>query len=354
MKTFKEWIDHHIKEMAIGKYELRGDWDTSKKIGDDVRAFNNPGGTNNYSSKDMKLVSGKSGIERIKNRWLKTKNTWDLYFVRSNIASKFSELGEVDSNWIKTNLQEDIQANPNAISIIYTGNVAGDRIPMTPWILAHRAAHTLFEGGEGSMQSFALLLSDVLKKSTIAAYGIPSDLFNGFTGRGSDSVLGILNSIGTMKSSTKNSIDRPAEFVHELVAQFLISGRIQFNSLPKNLLSSGTYHDNPDALMKQNIKRDLSRWEDENPGVDIHSKFSYQFPSGEWYYGDDEDETHHQRLMAPYSDPLTKKLKADHKVKEIEEEKIKAGNAILQASIPELESSIQKICDSAVGKIYLM
>ncbi len=329
MKTFKEWIDHHIKEMAIGKYELRGDWDTSKKIGAQTgfRSTNN-----NYSSKDMKLVSGKSGIERIKNRWLKTKNTWDLYFVRSNIASKFSEIGEVDSNWIKTNLQEDIQANPNAISIIYTGNAAGDRTPMTPWILAHRAAHTLFEGG---MRSFALLLSDVLKKSTIAAYGIASDIQ---TNRPNlDRVLGILNSIGTMKSSTNNSIDRPGEFVHELVAQFLISGRIQFNSLPKNLLSSGTYHDNPDALNKQNIKRDVSRWEDEHPGVDVHSKA----PGG----GPHSVETYYQRLIAPYS---------DHKVKEIEEEKIKAGNAILQASIPELESSIQKICDSAVGKIYLM
>ena len=331
MKTFKEWIDHHIKEMAIGKYELRGDWDTSKKIGDDVRAFNNPGGTNNYSSKDMKLVSGKSGIERIKNRWLKTKNTWDLYFVRSNIASRFSEIGEVDSNWIKTNLQEDIQANPNAISIIYTGNVAGDRIPMTPWILAHRAAHTLFQGG---MRSFDLLLTDVLKKSTLAAYGTELALFR----RDADISLGILNSIGTMKSSTNNSIDRPGEFIHELVAQFLISGRIQFNSLPKNLLSSGTYHDNPDALMKQNIKRDVSKWEDEHPGVDVHSKA----PGG----GPHSVETYYQRLSLPYGTP--------HKVKEIEEEKIKAGNAILQASIPELESSIQKICDSAVGKIYLM
>lgn len=44
--------------------------------------------------------------------------------------------------------------------------------------------------------------------------------------------------IGSMKSARDESLARVSEFAHEIFAQYLITGKIKFNSFPKTLIVS--------------------------------------------------------------------------------------------------------------------
>ena len=96
-----------------------------------------------WDKKSIAILNSERGIQKIKNMWSKAPVDFDMYFVRQAGAMKHVETGEVDSEWVKENLNMDIKPDPNAITVLFTQNVGNEKVPMTGWIIGHRFAHAI-------------------------------------------------------------------------------------------------------------------------------------------------------------------------------------------------------------------
>lgn len=222
--NFKQFLS----EMPIASFNLRGNWDRDAK--------NKYG----YDSKDAGILGNEKAVEKIKKLWSNSKEDFDLYFVRQKGAWKHLAQGEVSPEWVKENLGFDVEIRPEAISIIYTNNIASDKTPMTAWTIAHRFGHAMFRNSlfSGTMEwirkEFTHLVNDYYNQNIHTSkysYSREDDI------KKSNILKGLVNSLGTMKSARDGQVRNFEEFIHEIIAQYLITGKIKFNPLPRFLIT---------------------------------------------------------------------------------------------------------------------
>ncbi len=260
-----------MHEMPISSFQKIGSgWKTGKG--------------HNYDPASIKLLSDPKSIEQLHKRFQGAKHNFDLYFLRAPSASKQSETGIVTPEWVQENLKVNVLANPSAITIIFVGNTGSEKVPMTPWIIAHRIAHAIDSTRYGQEEykkaiakfeyEFKLILKDHYR-------------FDNFRDekKKADALAMLFNAIGTMRSARLGKITRYREFYHELFAQHLLNKKavtpeeldygygedqgvsIRFNSLPRMIGKArgnnyyNQYHD--DELMQDHINeklRSMASW----------------------------------------------------------------------------------------------
>jgi len=264
-------IDALLHEMSIANFNLKGKWgEKDKKYG--------------YDKKDIGILTNTKGVEKIKRAWANTKNEYDFYFLRSPEGLKHIEVGEVDVDWVKKNLRLDVEPRENAITVIFTNNRGQEKIPMYAWMIAHRLGHAvknvkLFQ--EKFTQEIIRDFNEVLS----SVYGIdrPNRGYGQFQYLDSKELLAFAKSVGTMKSARSESVANFGEFVYELMAQYIIKGKIEFNKIPKSYIIKKHFAwGNPNhTLARANVGKDEedgSNWEiDEWSGLlDAHAdKYDY-------------------------------------------------------------------------------
>ncbi len=194
-------------------------------------------------------ILNNNGIEKIKNIWANTKNTFDLYFVKQS-GMKNLTVGIISQEELQK-LNINISPNPDRITVIFVNNIGADRMPMTPWTAAHRFGHTLFSLPE--FQKFRTLFIQDIRT-------IIQQIYHLFNNRNISEkiILAIMNSIGKMRSAREKKIDRMNEFFFEIVAQYITSGKVTFNiSLPNIIKSKDFYlqsYANQDEIVKNEIE----------------------------------------------------------------------------------------------------
>lgn len=198
---FKQWI---YNEMPIKKLELIGKWGDNDPL-------------RRYTKIDAGILTNPKGVEKIKQKWSRTEYDFNLYFVRDKNAWKEFFTGEVDSEYVKKNLNLDIpQINDDSITLIFTNNIGQEKQPLTGWILAHRFSHVLVRN-EFYKNNYVKEIEKLVKELK-EDYGLrfykEMDLYY---------------NLGTMKSCRERNLASPLEFQHELFAQFIINGKIDFN-----------------------------------------------------------------------------------------------------------------------------
>ncbi len=217
--NFKNWI---LTEMPITNFQLVGDWNGKRQYG--------------YNKKDIGILTNPKAVEKIERAWSNTKQNYRLFFVKSQQASKFLQVGEVKPEWIKTNLDIDIEPDPNAITIVFTNNTGVEKIPMTSWMIAHRFGHAIsrVKGWDDK----------IVKELEYDFIEVLQTLYNQIMNKGDfsktqknkEDLLKILyTAIGTMKSAENNKLFRWYEFYFELLAQYLITGKLKFKPFPEQL-----------------------------------------------------------------------------------------------------------------------
>jgi hypothetical protein len=150
-KQVKELIAETVqKEMAIANYKTVGDFNRRSSISSKV---------------DRDLVTHPKGIEKIKRQWQKTPWDFDIYVVNDPRVNKpqFREVGVVSPDFVYSQMKltpEEIPLNSNHISIIFTNNVAADKIPLTGWTMAHRLGHAFAASNRGSSNSVGRAWND--------------------------------------------------------------------------------------------------------------------------------------------------------------------------------------------------
>lgn len=228
--NFKEWL---LNEMPISKFQLMGQWGPDAK-----RAYG-------YSKQDTGILQSPAAVNKIHKHWSNTHNEFDFYFLRSNKARKQVEVGAVTPEWVKQNLEVDIQPREDAITVIFTQNTGAEKIPMTAWTIAHRLGHAI-RRDKNFETYFANELTKDFRELLKEIYGIDrrqqsyggSDYGYGYNPRQDDEkqLRALAHAVGTMRSARQGNLRNFFEFTYELVAQWIITGRIKFNPIPRSLV----------------------------------------------------------------------------------------------------------------------
>lgn len=222
--NFYKWLietkNWQIDEMPISNFQLMGQWGPDAK-----RAYG-------YSKQDIGILQSQKAVDKIKRKWSNTYNEFDFYFLRSNEARQQSDIGEVNPEWVKQNLQIDIQPNEDAITVIFTQNTGDEKIEMTAWTIAHRLGHVIRRNKTFELYFSQELLKD-FRQLFEEVYGTKLQ-YN--SANEEKQLRALAQAVGTMKSARTNNLRNFYEFMYELIAQWIITGKIEFNPIPRSLI----------------------------------------------------------------------------------------------------------------------
>ena len=226
-------IENLYSEMALSNLQKIGKWDDKKS-------------RHGYDKASIGILSSPEGLKKLENTFNKIGG-WDfnLYFVKLPNAWKQSEMGLVDINnlpqLIKVEAGKDFpMPTDNEITIIFTNNAAAEKVPLTPWTIAHRIGHsfaaTFRKQYDKSERYYDIQISDILQK-LLKCYNIKSDRDPLYSN--SYYMRDLYQKIGKFRSARLGKLNRPAEFYHEAFAYWLLhDGELNFNDAPQSLIDS--------------------------------------------------------------------------------------------------------------------
>jgi len=235
-------ISELIQEAPIDTYQTIGDFDKGHSFRD---------------KRDRDLVKNPVAIEKVKNFFKNSDYDFDFYFVNKKNVRQYAERGEVSSDFIEDELGipleslKDGKINDNNITVFFVGNSAAEKVPLTPWTIAHRLGHAF--GARGGNNYAYKAMTDWLDgqfTEILALYNVTprlSKYSNYYSITTNDEAIRLekfnkskaklYNAIGTMRSARLGQIKRYAEFYHELFAQYLNTGGVKFNRLPNHIVT---------------------------------------------------------------------------------------------------------------------
>jgi len=245
-----------LAEMPVGKFELIGDWSPGAK----------PRG---YDKPSIGIVTSQAGVEKIRQKWAKVNETFDIYLVRSPKGYKHVEVGEVSPEWVQKNLGINLEYDDDKITMIYTNNKGSEKVPMTPWTLAHRFGHAssrMFKDSSytkdesNPVMHFTRQLDSSLTKIAQVVYGISQfkDYYGGYSGssnypRKEVIFRQICQNLGTMKSCRDGNLRNWGEFAFEVLAQYMITGKVSLNRNLSSVLATSFAWGRPQGPWKRSM-----------------------------------------------------------------------------------------------------
>ena len=248
------FVSGSLDEMALSTYKTMGD-------------FTKPGP---FQGPDKKLVPHPKNIEKATKFFEKTPYDFRLFFSNIPGTGKYSEYGPMTPDQIKKVFgpQADaiLQDSEDQITVVFVGNKGDRKVMLTPWMMAHRFGHAIQAGNRGNRGWSAW---GEAEKHFFTTINSTLGEYYGKVDRGPSSYLGkpkseqmnnnltpeynaLFNAIGTQRSSRSGEIRRPYEFLYELFAQYLGTGKVTLNPLPSNLGYGRKAWGNPTNFM--NIK----------------------------------------------------------------------------------------------------
>jgi hypothetical protein len=215
-----------ISEAPLADYQPLGD-------------FSKPGP---FRGVDKKLVP--HPVNKLKTAQFFEQTPYDFRLFFSNISGSAEgnrEYGIVSHGRVIQTFgdevaQQIITGSESAITVVFMGNYGDAKVMLTPWVMAHRLGHAIqasqsrgnhMRSWQEVDQHFHKSIKDIL----FTYYGYVDG------GRGGDLATraALFNAIGTQRSSREKLIKRPYEFMYEMFAQYLKTGDVQLNPLPRSL-----------------------------------------------------------------------------------------------------------------------
>lgn len=223
-----------INEAPLADYQPLGD-------------FNKPGP---FRGPDKKLVPHEVNQLKTAKFLQNTPYNFRLFFSNIPGTGSYSEYGPMKPEDIQKVFGEYaptiLNGSQNAVTIVFVGNKGDAKVPLTPWMMAHRFGHAIQAGVRKQWQGQHYGMWPDAEKHF---FGTINRMLENFYGKSSQRRGGyqsmqfdltpeynaLFNAIGTQRSSRSNKIKRPYEFLYELFAQYLKDGKITLNPLPVNL-----------------------------------------------------------------------------------------------------------------------
>ncbi len=196
-----------------------------------------------FRGADKKLIPHPTNQLKTAKFFEQTPYDFRLFFSNIPGTGRYSEYGTMEPKVVqeifKDQADQIIQGSENAITVVFVGNKGDSKVMLTPWMMAHRIGHAVQAGtrmaGGGAwkeaeshfFRGINQLLKDFYGKGGNNRYDTEANWAM------SREYAALFNAIGTQRSSRKGEIRRPYEFLYELFAQYLGTGKITLNLLPK-------------------------------------------------------------------------------------------------------------------------
>lgn len=228
--NFKDFYANFILEAPLVNMDFHGEFDKKTARG--------------FDPTSRRILAHPEVKRLFADKFDNTEYDFDLRFVKSAEASQYVEYGMMSLDDVRKNLNlPDYEPTEDAINVIFTNNVASEKKPLTPWIVAHRIGHVSFASrskdyGIGRIwedfeESICLLINELaIVYGFVGAEGriCGKTIRDRDTSRWSDAFIGkLLAKAGTFRSARREEIPRPHEFMHEVFAQYIINGSVKYN-----------------------------------------------------------------------------------------------------------------------------
>ena len=131
----------------------------------------------------------------------------------------------------------------SSFNVLMVENEGGARLPLTPWIMAHRVGHALLEAGDERTVN----KTEGMQRLTKEIYRIHRNMMSNIGAmlqsspnhkekiRASSAYQAderyLISQIGKMKSAKNDNLTQSEEFIPEMVAQYLMTGKVSFNRI---------------------------------------------------------------------------------------------------------------------------
>jgi len=200
-----------------------------------------------FRGADRKLAPHPTNELRARRMFENTPYDFRLFFSNIPGTGKYSERGTMSEEEIREifgdQADQIIKGSDDAITVVFVGNQGVDKVPLTPWVMAHRFGHAIQADRRGDIVSwtpwteveeyFFNTVNHILEEY----YGKRSTKYHNMPVKWdiSSEYNALFNAIGTQRSSRNKQIKRPYEFLYELFAQYLLTGRVTLNALPLQL-----------------------------------------------------------------------------------------------------------------------
>jgi hypothetical protein len=203
--------------------------------------FDRPGP---FRAVDRRLIA--HPVNQLKTAKFLERTPYDFRLFFSNIpgTGRYAETGPVSGDQLVQMFGDQVAAqiadnHSDAITVVFVGNTAGEKVMITPWIMAHRFGHAVQAGARGDKWT-------VWRNAEQHFFKTVNEILVGFNRHGqgrSDQQQGnltaeyaaLFNALGTQRSSRQGQIRRPYEFMYEMLAQYMKDGAITFNPLPQRI-----------------------------------------------------------------------------------------------------------------------
>lgn len=213
---------------------------------------------------DRRLLTHPKTVERVKNFFRNSPYDIRILLVNSKESSRYVEVGIVSMEWLEYNMYHTFQeikdlSYPNnpfgeeSINIIYTNNSGSEWRPMSPWIMAHRMGHAIFN--DFNRGNTPVGTSDILPSLEKEILGYIKDILANYraiiqrnSGPGDISYSRFYNirnqklfnqflcMIGPSRACRENKLRNGYEFIYECFAKYLVTGSLEFRSAPEQML----------------------------------------------------------------------------------------------------------------------
>ena len=241
--TFKQ-LYTLMTEDNIEDLQVQGNWDDGKRHG--------------YDKASIGIMKNPNTIQRIKKKWDRFKYPIDMYIVKGPKIHQFTEIGKVPYEFLRNELKLDIPTDSEHITLVFTNNKGNEKMPMTPWTLAHRFGHAIRRDANGINYHYKELTQTVMRlfkevASTLYRREISTSINRyGYENNTNDNGLlrALSHALGTFKSARDKNLRDYGEFTNELIAQFIITDNIKLNRDLPNILPLRYAWGNPSGPYK--------------------------------------------------------------------------------------------------------
>lgn len=217
---------------------------------------------NDFDKPDQGILNSEKGVQKIMDAFSKTPFDFNIYVIMKpslgiwgDEQTSFEEAKELIKDYVGVDV-----VTQNRITCIYMNNTSKrHRMPMNAWNIAHRMIHMLQVYPNQSMaldfeRTCWSHIVDIAKKYT----NIPSPTFVGNSVNmvnPENQLMTFATALMTMKSARDNRMATSLDVGGELLAQYLLTGRIRLA---------------PWSVIKDRLHNQETRYRGDSRGVMIH------------------------------------------------------------------------------------
>lgn len=194
---------------------------------------------NGFQPADYDLLHSPKGLDKIRSQLERTPYVFDIIVYMTHRHCSYVRNDIKSADWQRNALGRELNPS-NKIVVFYTHNITSPRnyMPMTAWIMMHRMQHALLVHDH--------MLNVLIKAFDCATWSGLHKIYNliytpdhsGWKYPGLMDVnvflpdterTKIASVLFTMRSARNNCLTNPIDLSAEILAQYVITGRVKFN-----------------------------------------------------------------------------------------------------------------------------